>query len=134
MENTTIDKVLFIIENTNDGDRLSGKHLKLTEMCVNGFANEAGLKELDRVYEMVKNNQYTDWFYGIENLTKKDSGYVYWKDQCIEHYSYRGDHEAEESAAKKLAEICRILEAERKEVTWSNCSQKYDELRQQVVK
>lgn len=30
-----IDKVLFILENTNNGNKLSGKHLKLTEMCIN---------------------------------------------------------------------------------------------------
>jgi hypothetical protein len=113
---TTIDKVLFIIENTNDGNKLSGKHLKLTELCVNGFANEAGLQELDRVYEMVANNQYVDWFYGIENLTKDAEGYVYWKGQHLDHYSYRGDYEAEELAAKELAETCRQLEAEGIEV------------------
>lgn len=113
---TTIDKVLFIIKNTDDGNELSGKHLKLTEMCVNGCANEVGLKELDRVYEMVKNDQYVDWFYGIENLFKDDNGYVYWRGKQIEHYSYR-DYEAEEAAAQKLAETCRRLEAQGIQVT-----------------
>ena len=106
---TAIEMCLEILENTNDGGKLSPQHLKLIEMSVNGFANDEGLAELERIYQLVKSNQYVDWFHGIEHLTKDHEGYVYWKGQHVEHYSFR-NYEEEEIAAQDLKECCIHLE------------------------
>ncbi|HLO85484.1 MAG TPA: hypothetical protein VK203_10840 [Nostocaceae cyanobacterium] len=105
----TTDKCLAILEKTDDGNKLSPRHLKLIEMSVNQMVNETGLQELDRVYEMVISGNYCDWFHGIEGLTQDYNGYIYWKCSLIEHFSYR-DYDEEKQAAQKLAEICRSLE------------------------
>jgi len=51
-----------------------------------------------------------EWcLYGIENLEQTGDGYVYWKGNQVEHYSF--SNEAEEyKAALELAETCRHLE------------------------
>ncbi|MBD2503885.1 hypothetical protein [Anabaena azotica] len=108
---TAADKCLFILSNTNDGEKLSPRHLTLIQLVVNNLANEAGLNELQRVYEMVNNNNYTDWFYGIENLKKDHQGYIYWRNKYIEHFSYKDDYEGERLAAEKLASRCKHLES-----------------------
>lgn len=104
------DKCLFILKNTNDGEKLSSRHLSLIQLVVNNLCNEFGLNELHRVYEMVEQNNYNDWFYGIENLTKDHQGYVYWRGKHIDHFSYRNAHEEEKIAAENLAKQCRHLE------------------------
>lgn len=82
-----IDKALFIIQKTNDGDDLSPEHLKLTEMAVNGRLNDIGQKVFDELYENVKQGYKKPWFHGLEYLTIDNEGYVYWKGVHVEHYT-----------------------------------------------
>lgn len=54
----TDDDYLAILRLSRDGDDLSPRHLKLLETCVNGFASEAGVLELERVLDDLKRGSY----------------------------------------------------------------------------
>jgi hypothetical protein len=70
MEN--IQKAIEIIEKTNDGDDLSPSHLKLTENAVNGFLNELGQQEFDKLYTAVSHGNYKQpYLQGVEFMTIK---------------------------------------------------------------
>jgi hypothetical protein len=55
----TAEKVIAILQRTEEGDKLSKAALKLTESAVNNHLNEYGLKLLDQLYEMVMDNSYS---------------------------------------------------------------------------
>ena len=85
---TLIDKVCAILEKTNDGNALTPQHLKLTQNAVNGFLNEKGLEALDELYRTVIDGKYKRPAYlGVEFMDRDDNGYVYFKDEDVEHYS-----------------------------------------------
>jgi len=115
----TCETACEILRATNDGDNLSPEHLKLVEMAVNGFLNEAGEKAFDELYEQCKAGYKKPWFHGVENLTIGHLGYVYWKGQEVEHYDspWRWTDEAKK-AAEEVARRCKILEEQGKPI---NC-------------
>lgn len=83
-----IDKYLVILQRTNDGNDLSPQHLKLLELGVNGHLNEAGSAAVDKLYESVVAGTYTKpYHFGVEFMTYDHEGYIYFKDQQVEHYS-----------------------------------------------
>ncbi len=106
------DQAIEILGATNDGDDLAPEHLKLVELVVNGWVNEAGEVAFQELYESVKAGYKKPWLHGIEHLTIDHEGYVYWKGQQVEHYTL-GWHRSEEAAeaARELADRCRRLEA-----------------------
>jgi hypothetical protein len=53
------EKVVAILRNTEDGDRLSKPALKLTESAVNNRLNNYGLNLLDQLYDMVMDGSYS---------------------------------------------------------------------------
>jgi hypothetical protein len=55
----TAEKVIAILQHTEDGDKLSKPALKLVESAVNSHLNEHGLKLLDQLYKMVMDNTYS---------------------------------------------------------------------------
>lgn len=114
-----IDDALEILEQTEDGELLTPLHLKLTELAVNGFLNEASEVAFAELHASVMSGEYVKtphWFHGIEHLTKNHEGYVLWKDRTVDHYSFR-DAREEKRAALKLAARCRRLEARGMPVT-----------------
>lgn len=121
---TNIEKCLRIIQDTHDGDRLSPEDLRLTELAVNGQLSDRGQEALDRLYEQVVSGEYdppqSRSFFNSP-LTIKPSGYVYWRDICVEHYSYR-DRDAERAAARVLAARCVSLEERGFPVSGRNAS------------
>lgn len=109
---TNIEKCLRIIQDTDDGDRLAPADLRLTELAVNGQLSDRGQAALDHLYEQVISGEYdTPQGRAFFNspLTIKANGYVYWRDVCVEHYSYK-DRDAEHAAARVLAARCVSLE------------------------
>ncbi len=106
----TIDKVLEILQRTNDGAKLSPRDLRLLELGVNGALNEQGEEVIGEIHQAVLAGTYRpQWFHGIEHMLQDHAGYITWKGRRIEHYSYR-DVEAERAAALELAGICHSLE------------------------
>jgi len=108
------EKAIEIVQATEDGNRLSPSHLKLVELAVNGFLNEAGEVAFEELYRnAMKPAGYTvPWFHGIEYLTRDHAGYVRWKGTTVEHYDspwcYTDDARG---AAEEVAQRCRLLES-----------------------
>lgn len=102
---------IAVLSGTEDGEGLSPRDLWIVQEAVNGHLNAAGLVELARIRDAVVAGTYRPgWLHGIEHLTKDHDGYVLWKGEPVEHYSFAGDAEAEKRAAERLAERCRFLE------------------------
>lgn len=118
--------IIQIIETTSDGKDLSPRHLKLTEDAANGFLDSDGLKELNRVYEMVKNNQYIDWFHGIEHMTQTHEGYVKWKGVAVDNYTFK-DWDTEVATVRQLYSRCLHIESLGLKPSTRNCSYSWDE-------
>jgi precorrin-6x reductase len=55
----TMEKVIAILQGTEDGDKLSKPALKVVESAVNNRLNEYGLNLLDELYNMVMDGTYT---------------------------------------------------------------------------
>ena len=108
------EKAVEILRASGDGDTLSPTHLKLVELAVNGFLNEAGETAFDELHRnATKPAGYTiPWFHDIEHLTRDHSGYVRWKGIAVEHYEspwcYTADARA---AAEDVAQCCRLLDS-----------------------
>ncbi len=107
----TCDRACEILRATHDGDDLDPRHLKIVEMAVNGFLNEAGEKTFSDLYDQCKVGYKKPWFHGIEHMTIDHVGYVYWKGQEVEHYDspWRWTPAAK-TAAEEVARRCKILE------------------------
>ena len=58
MTNETYKKVLYILENTRDGDELTQKDLKIVESAVNGFLSDSGMEYFNVIYDKVKEGKY----------------------------------------------------------------------------
>lgn len=109
---TLIDKVCAILEKTNDGNALTPQHLKLTQNAVNGFLNEKGLEALDELYRTVIDGKYKRPAYlGVEFMDRDDNGYVYFKDEDVEHYSsFFAYTKSAQISLKVLQNQCLYLE------------------------
>lgn len=116
-----------ILRATKDGEELAPPDLKLVELAVNGFLNEAGetaFMELHR--NATKPEGYTaPWFLGIEHLTRDHQRYVYWKGARVEHLDHDhwqqdGWRERMKAAAESLAARCRALESRGTNPDWQN--------------
>jgi len=108
-----------ILRATKDGDELAPPDLKLVELAVNRYLNEAGeaaFMELHR--NATKPAGYTvPWFLGIEHMTRDHEWYIYWKGVRIEHYDHdiwqqEGWRERMKACAEALAAQCLALEAQ----------------------
>lgn len=109
-----IDKAIAILGATQDGQQLAWVDMKLVELAANDNLSEKGLDLLSDLYERVvtlrtyrPDHQY---LFGIQHLTRDSQGYVYWKNQLVEHYSH-DNAEDMQHAAKNLANRCLELES-----------------------
>jgi hypothetical protein len=121
MSNPLIEPTLEILRATRDGDDLAPQHLKLVEMAVNGHLNDKRKAAFQELVENVRKGYTPPWFHGIENLTIDHYDYVLWKGQRVEHFNPSWAWtEKGKRAAQELAERCRQLEAEGKDVNKFN--------------
>ena len=110
---TACAKAIEILQHTHDGDDLAPQHLKLVELAVNGFLNETGVAAFDDLHARVASNTYAKpWLHGVENLTISHEGYVRWKGQIVEHFTYYDaqSHERLAEQARAVGEVCAVLE------------------------
>lgn len=107
------EMAIEMLRATRDGETLAPVDLKLLEMAVNGFLNEAGDVAFCDLYARVSSGEYCPpWFHGIEHLTRNHEGYVFWKGFEVEHYSGTSVYSEDgRQAAIELARRCRHLEA-----------------------
>ena len=109
-----------ILRDTSDGDKLGPSDLKLLELAVNGFLNEAGEVAFYDLHRRVMAGEYRKpWLHGVENLTRDHEGYVYWRDARVEHYSYYNEESyiRLQEEAERLGAACRAIEARGETVT-----------------
>ena len=106
------DEAIEILQATNDGDDLAPEDLKLLELAVNGFLNEAGDVAFRALVAKVREGYQRPWFHGIEHLTIDHVGYVYWKGQQVEHYTIGAFAYTDQGvlAAEEVARRCQVLE------------------------
>jgi len=101
-----------ILKKTHDGDILDPQHLWLVQEAVNGSLNDEGWKSFQELYDSTMKGYTPPWFHGIEHLIRRQGGYVYWKDQQVEHYDspwcWTDDGK---KSAEELAARCRHLES-----------------------
>jgi hypothetical protein len=106
------EKAIEVLRLTNDGSELTAQDLALVGCIINSSAHSVSeLHEVafDELHSAVTAGRYVPALHGIEHLTIDHQGYVYWKGQNIEHYSFK-DKTAEKQAAIELAKRCRMLE------------------------
>ncbi len=117
------DKACEILRLTNDGNDLANEHLSLLEAAVNGFLTEKGQAAFDELHDTVLQGKYKKPdFYGIPDLTIDQIGYVYWKNQRIEHYTLSWAYSKEaKRQAEELARRCKILEARGEPINTDRC-------------
>lgn len=116
-----------ILRATNDGNDLAPPDLKMVELAVNGFLNEAGQVAFIELHRnATKPEGYTrPWFLGIEHLTRDHQRYVYWKGIKVEHFDHDhwrqpGWQEQMKTSAQSLAARCRQLESRGIKPDWEN--------------
>jgi hypothetical protein len=103
-----------ILAKTADGDNLDPDHLWLLQECINGNLNEDGETLVHEIHDQVMAGTYRKpWLCGVENLTRDQQGYVYWRGIRVEHYSFSGKdaYKRMKTAAEELARRCHILES-----------------------
>ena len=103
------DMAIAILQGTNDGEDLSPIDLKLVEMAVNGWLNEAGEVAFYNLYSRVQNGYKPQWLNGIAPFTVDHEGYIYYKGINVEHYDYPYSIRAKRSLLE-LRTRCKYLE------------------------
>src|SRR2546426_8457368 len=121
MSKPIIEQAIEILQATRDGEDLAPEHLKLVEIAVNGWLNEAGEVAFAELYANVKSDYRRPCFHGIQHLTIDHQGYVYWKGEEVEHdnpgWAYSEEAKAQ---AQELAQRCMMLENQGKPVNTTN--------------
>jgi hypothetical protein len=122
MSQDYIQQSLEILRATHDGDDLAPADLKLVEIAVNGWLNEAGEVVFAELLANVRRGYKPPWFMGIEHMTRDHQRYVYWKGKQVEHYDHDfwqqdGWQQDMKSDAEELARRCRWLEEHGMEVS-----------------
>lgn len=108
------EKITEILQLTQDGLRLTPLDRELLRKAITGTLSAI---EEDRFLELAREVAVGDYakYYGLPTwttlpfLVKDSQGYVYWKGQHVEHYSFR-DKADELAAATQLAAHCQHLE------------------------
>ncbi|MDD5701381.1 MAG: hypothetical protein PHU23_04945 [Dehalococcoidales bacterium] len=116
--NESCKMAIDILHKTHDGNDLDPNHLWIVQEAVNGHLNDDGIAVFQEIYESALKGYTPPWFHGIENLLRRQTGYVYWKGILIEHYSAPWCYSPEAKIhAEELARRCRQLENEGKEIS-----------------
>ena len=108
-----IEQSIEILRDSRDGEDLDPAHLSLVEAAVNNNLTELGVQAFEQLYAEVTSAQYVKpWLSGIEHVTRDLQGYVYWKGNRIEHFTFSAVNAAHLKAiTQRLAEKCRHIEA-----------------------
>ena len=133
MSQNYIEQCIEIIRATHDGNDLAPPDLKLVELCVNGWLNEAGEVAFAELLANVRAGYKPPWFMGIEHMTRDHHRYVYWKGKQVEHYDHdlwqKDDwRERMKADAERLASCCRWLEENDLEVNTTNVLARWRDL------
>jgi hypothetical protein len=108
-----IDQSIEILRHSRDGEDLEPAHLSLVQAAVNNNLTERGVQAFHQIHADVTSGKYIKpWLCGVEHVTRDLQGYVYWKGNRIEHFTYSAMDAAQLKAiTQRLAEKCRHIEA-----------------------
>src|SRR6266536_6385587 len=108
-----IEQSIEILRHSRDGENLDPAHLSLVEAAVNNNLTECGVQAFHQLHADVVSAKYIKpWLCGVEHVTRDLQGYVYWKGNRIEHFTYSAMDAAQLKAiTRRLAEKCRHIEA-----------------------
>jgi len=108
-----IDQGIEILRDSQDGEDLDPAHLSLVEAAVNNNLTERGVQAFHQLHAEVTAGKYTKpWLCGVEHVTRDLQGYVYWKGNHIEHFTFSAmDAVRLKAITQHLAEKCQHIEA-----------------------
>ena len=108
------NEVYEIMSLTNNGRDLDFQNLKRLNVYFDGYKTEFPKEEEVHYAELLgkaRNGVFnTPWFHGVENMTMDSQGYIYWRGNHIDHYSF-DDLLAERESLLDLEKQCLILES-----------------------
>lgn len=92
-----------LVRAMRDGLDLHPVDRKLVEREANDlYVSERAEVALYELHQRVRNGYTKPWLHGIEHLSIAYDGYVYWKDEAVEHYNIPWAYD-ERVPAEKLA-------------------------------
>ncbi len=107
------EQAIGVLRATSDGDLLAPADLSLLQFVVNrgrDALSVSGAARWDYLVSSTEQGTYVrPWFHGVENLYKQCDGYVLWRGEIVEHFSYR-DAQEELAGAQHLGACCRLIE------------------------
>lgn len=108
-----IEQSIEILRDSRDGENLDSAHLSLVEAAVNNNLTERGVEAFRQLHAEVTSGKYIKpWLCGVEHVTRDLQGYIYWKGNRIEHFTFSAMDAAHLKAiTQRLAERCRHIEA-----------------------
>jgi hypothetical protein len=125
-----LDQAIGVLRGTSDGDLLDPRDLALLQTVVNeglDALTDPGKRHWAGIVQSVVAGTYAKpWMHGVEHLTRDLEGYVFWKGARVEHFSFRGDVEGEREAAIRLGAYCRMLEAQKIQVSGAELHRAWD--------
>lgn len=108
-----IEQSIEILRDSRDGEDLDPAHLSLVEAAANNNLTERGVQVFQQLHIEVTSGKYIKpWLCGVEHVTRDLQGYVYWKENRIEHFTFSAmDAVHLKAITQRLAEKCRHIEA-----------------------
>lgn len=108
-----IEQSIEILRDSRDGEDLDPAHLSLVEAAVNNNLTERGVEAFRQLHAEVTSGKYIKpWLCGVEHVTRDLQGYIYWKGNRIEHFTFSAMDAAHLKAiTQRLVERCRHIEA-----------------------
>ena len=86
---TLIEQAIEILRDSRDGEDLDPPHLSLVEAAVNNNLTERGIEAFHQLHAEVTSGKYVKpWLCGVEHVTRDLQGYIYWKGNRIEHFTF----------------------------------------------
>ena len=118
------DKVIAILQKTQDGDLLSPTHLKLIEMAANDILNNKGKEAFERLYEEIIGGEYRQPnLHGVEYMTQDHDDNILFKGQAVENYASPWVYSLDaKNSLLKLQRECLFLESKGITPSISNCA------------
>lgn len=108
--NHLCEQACEILKRTHDGEDLSPSDLRLVQEAVNGNLTPAGKVAFSDLYAQVLSGEYRrPWLHGVEHLTIRHNGDVYWRDVRVENFTYFDDDDTREYLARYAQSLGRVF-------------------------
>ena len=110
--NSTREKGYEILARAENGYDLDPDDYRLANFASIDCLKETGIEKFNELYRRVVAGEYAPkWLRGVENMTRDQEGYIYYKDVHVEHYNR--SYMPSQSAKRELIELrsrCEFLE------------------------